>query len=102
MIVQGTTPTHAFKLPFAADLIKRVELSYVQNEKIVLSKDETAFTFDGNEITVTLSQEDTFLFDPQYFCTIELRVFAGGEKALNAKFKNVKVDKSYSKGVFTV
>lgn len=102
LIVQGTTPTHTFNLPFAASFVKSVIISYIQNEEIVFSKDETACRFNNNSIELDLSQEETFKLDPQHFCLIELRVLTTENKALKAKIKNVRVRKTYDKGVFKI
>lgn len=83
MITRGTTPYHSFIIPIAADQIKTVYITYLQNNEIIFDKDnedieikpvildtENADT-DGEEddylvaysqLTTHLTQEDTLSF----------------------------------------
>lgn len=69
----GTTPTHRIKIPFDTSLVDRVRIVYHQWGKEILRKENEDFRMEGNVLSVSLSQEDTFLFD----CTpvtLQLRV----------------------------
>lgn len=70
----GTTPTHKFVLPFDADSVQAIEITYSQNAQVVLQKDERDCTIEGNTISVTLSQEDTFAFKGDTDVEIQIRV----------------------------
>lgn len=60
---QGTTPTHIFDLPFDTGDVERLEITYEQNDKVVLQKQKNDCTLEGNEVSVKLTQEETFLFE---------------------------------------
>jgi hypothetical protein len=69
----GTTPIHRIKIPFDTSLVDRARIVYHQWGKEVLRKETEDFHMEGNVLSVSLSQEETFLFD----CTpivIQLRV----------------------------
>lgn len=83
MIVRGTTPYHSFILPLLKENIARVQVTYLQNDKIILDKTDEDITIDdivdlyenasmGEELTeeerrscqltIHLTQEDTLAF----------------------------------------
>lgn len=57
-----STPDHTFYLPFSAADIKRLKLTYEQNEKVLLEKAETDMTPEENAWNITLTQEETGMF----------------------------------------
>ena len=71
---KGTTPTHTFILPITGDTIKGVEVTYSQNQKVVLQKDIDDCTIDGNVLSVTLTQLETFEFADGMNVEIQVRV----------------------------
>jgi hypothetical protein len=72
----GTTPTHEFTIPFDVSLVDKLKITYSQNGKEVLVKYAEDCKFDGNTVSVTLSQEDTFLFKECENALIQMRVKA--------------------------
>lgn len=62
-VARGTTPTHTFNIPVDASLVEDVRIVYAQNNKEVFRKE----TFDcdkvGNQIKVTLTQDETLLLN---------------------------------------
>ena len=83
-MIQGTTPTHTFYVDKDTSLIKSVKITYAQNEKIVLVKRTPDCVINDGKIMVRLSQEDTFLFDPDKFVTILIRVLTIDDKAITS------------------
>lgn len=77
----GTTPTHTFTLPFDTEIVRAVEITYSQNGKVVLQKDERCCTLDGNTISTKLSQVDTFEFDECVNVEIQIRVLDYNDQA---------------------
>lgn len=70
----GTTPTHKFRLTFDTSFLQAARVVYMQKKVEVLRKDTEAFTFEGDTLSVTLSQEETFLFDHTAPVVMQLRV----------------------------
>jgi hypothetical protein len=59
----GTTPTHTFTLPFEKEMLADLRISYLQNKKKILTKEMEDVEINGNDINLTLTQEETFLFE---------------------------------------
>ena len=92
-MIQGTTPTHIFTVPFDVSAITTVKVSYIQLGSVVLTKNTEECTLDGNTISVTLTQEETFLFNEDRSVGIQLRVRTAGGQVLTSvpQYVNVKV-----------
>lgn len=80
----GTTPTHYFTLPFDTSLVAVAQVTYKQWGKIVLQKRTVDFKMEGNKLSVSLSQEDTFLFEASEV-KYQLRVKTTSGKTLKTK-----------------
>lgn len=82
MIIQGTTPTHSFTLPFDSADIRTARFVYSQRGELKLVKDMEDITMEGYEVSTTLTQEDTFEFDPNTKVELVLRVLTIAGEAL--------------------
>lgn len=60
-IFRGTTPKFIFTLPnsITIDDVVNTELVFTQNDEIVITKKLEDFTTSTNQLTITLTQEDT-------------------------------------------
>lgn len=74
IIIRGTTPKHDFELPYPIELIEEIRVIYGQNEKAKFVKTKGDCTFNENFFSVSLSQEETFLFIPKKNLHIEIRI----------------------------
>lgn len=63
-MIQGTTPTHEYTLPVAADQIAKLRLTYSQSGRTVLTKTEADMERSGYTWAVKLTQNETFKFKP--------------------------------------
>ena len=81
-----TTPTHIFHLPFDTSGILRLILTYSQDGKTILEKTEEEVTMDENTISVTLTQEETLLFETQPVY-IQFRIKMGESVLASKKLK---------------
>lgn len=95
----GTTPTHYFALPFDVSLIRSIEITYGQNGKVVLQKDERDCTMEGNTVSVELSQLDTFEFKGGVNVQIQLRVLDINGTVSASEIMSVSCQKCLSDGV---
>lgn len=73
-MIQGSTPTHYFELPFDVSNIKTVHINYAQDKQIIVTKTERDCMFGGNVLEVTLTQEDTLALDHSKPVEIQIRV----------------------------
>ncbi len=81
-MMQGTTPTHRFTIPFDASFVRRVRVSYSQNGTCVLIKEDPECHVEGNVIELKLSQEETLKFDEFSSVLIQVRVLTVDGDAL--------------------
>lgn len=70
---RGTTPTHTFEIPISPDDIKEIEITYQQNRKNILQKYKSDCVLGENLVSVTLTQEETFLFSENEIVKIQIR-----------------------------
>lgn len=92
-MIRGTTPTHVFTIPFDTALIKELKVVYAQDDIPLVFKKKTDCVFNERQIILSLTQEDTFLFDSEKPVELQLRVLTNDNKALNSKVKKISVGK---------
>ena len=92
-MIVGTTPTHIFNVPLLASEIAEVRVLYSQNDTLIVTKTTTDCTIQDKLISVTLTQEDTFLIDANKPVEIQIRVLTPSGDALNSIPKRVGVTK---------
>ena len=99
-MIQGTTPTHIFNLPFAASMVSSARVVYKQRDKEVLRKENDDFRIEGeNSISVDLTEEETFLFDCNHSVKLQLRVKTNAGKVLATKPIIVRVEECLDREV---
>lgn len=81
IVIRGTTPEHSFDFPYDISLVDEVRVTYGQGGKAVFTKTLRDCKVSEGKISVSLIQEETFLFIPKKTLQVEIRV----------KFKNGKV-----------
>ena len=95
-MIQGTTPTLLFNLPFSASLIKSAEIiiKYVDNYKKVLIKKELADCELGETtIGTKLTQEETLQLPAPAKALVQLRILTNDDVALATETYTVSVKK---------
>lgn len=102
MIIQGTTPTHIFKLSTSTNLIKDVMITYIQDKNIVFTKTLADTKQHDKTITVELTQEETMKFSHLLNVRIEFSVLTQNNKVIKKIFKNIPVEEVINKEVFPI
>lgn len=97
----GTTPKHTFTIPFDASLIKELKVTYAQSKKIVLEKYLDDFEVNGRELSITLTQEETFLFNEDIIVEIQARVLTLGGDVLVSDISIATADRCLDREVLT-
>lgn len=92
-MIRGTTPTHTFTLPFDTSLIKRVKITYAQDDKKFFCKETDDCVLSGNIVTTKLTQEETFLLDCKKLVQIQIRVVTTAGEVLATDEMVVTVNK---------
>ena len=73
-IMQGTTPVFSFTLPFESAQVKSFFVTFRQGGENVLEKGLTTCETGEYSLSVTLSQEESFLFDPAKPVLMQVRL----------------------------
>lgn len=99
---RGTTPTITFNLPFSVTTINNCEVYFAQNDELLLTKEESDCVLSGSTLSVTLTQNDTLLFDDEEKLQVQVRfVFTDGSVDATEVVKE-KVNKILKDGVINV
>ena len=72
-MIRGTTPTLEFVLPFDANVLTTVYVTFAQKGEIVLEKTLEDCVCGDNRITVKLTQEETLKLVGGSFTEIQIR-----------------------------
>ena len=98
-MIQGTTPTHTFTLPFDVSMIDKVRIIYSQKDQPVVTKNTEDCQLEGENVVVVLTQEDTFAFDHNEPVEIQIRMLTVGGDAIASHIKKVDCAKCLEKEV---
>lgn len=90
-MIQGTTPTHVFVLPFDVSTVARLQITYAQQGTIRLQKTEKDCAMSGNEVSVRLTQLETLAFRAGTEVQVQVRVLTPSGDALASGIASVPV-----------
>ena len=81
---RGTTPTITFETDCNCSTFEMLEIAFAQGEDVIFVKKLDDCVIDGNKIRVTLSEEDTLLFD-SHKGHVKMQIRAGiGNKRISS------------------
>lgn len=83
--MRGTTPKFVFKVNMSTDNLIKIHVLFSQNNRLILRKDESCCTMSDKEISVELTQTDTFMFDCSKAAKVQLRALTADGKAVKTK-----------------
>lgn len=98
---RGTTPTHTFTIPVDETMIKRIKIIYSQNNETVFEKELEDCSFDNDNVVVTLTQEETFMFDHGVPVKLQMRILTTGGNSLASNIRLVGVEELLDDEVLT-
>jgi hypothetical protein len=82
MIIQGTTPTHSFEVPFDTSTIKTARFVYSQDGEVICIKTGADVTISEKSVSTTLTQEDTYNFKEGPQVKLVLRILTQSGDAM--------------------
>lgn len=85
IIIRGTTPTEEFELPCSANEIKDLRIIFGQSKKGLFTKYRNECELKNNKVLVSLSQDETYLFNPNKKLYVEIRVQTYDNKIISTK-----------------
>lgn len=97
VIAQGTTPTYMITVPFDTSTLQKAQVTFTQDGRLVLKK--TDLILSGTTVSVSLTQEETFLFYAGRPAECQLRVKTAEGKARASYAINMKVRRSLDREV---
>lgn len=95
----GTTPRHTFTFPFETDLIQELKITYAQNKKTVLEKYLDDCEVGQTSVSVSLTQEETFLFSENVNVEVQVRVLTTSGDALASDIRIVTAERCLDREV---
>ena len=96
---RGTTPTHTFTIPFEQEYVSDLKITYFQNKKQVFVKDINQVKISGRDINITLTQEETYLFEAGKEVLIQVKIKTKDNTVLNSDIIKMRVDASLNNEV---
>lgn len=73
-MIRYTTPIHNFELLNLNAEIKKIRVTYAQNNKEIITKTEDDVMISDNNVLVQLTQEESALFRTGYDIQVQIRV----------------------------
>lgn len=92
-MIRGTTPTHIFTLSIDSSYLKNIRITYAQDDKIILQKEIEDCETDGFAVKVTLTQEETLMFNCKKLVQIQVRALTYSGEALACPVMQTTVGK---------
>lgn len=99
IITQGTTPEQCFELPFSTDLLEKISITYVQKEEVVLIKRLEDCQLRDNYITVSLTQQETLLLNPEEIVTVQIKLKTVNSEIMLSDDYRLLVKEAYDKEI---
>lgn len=97
---RGDTPTFQFTLPIDGSLITALNISFAQDETVLVEKSLEDVTVAGQTITVALTESETLLFSDEENVQVQLRIGMGKSRRASEIFK-VRVKGILKEGALT-
>lgn len=100
-MIRGTTPTLTFTLPFSLDGVKTCWITFAQNgsERFTVDLSNECCEWEGDQITINMTQEQTLKLKSAISVSIQLRVLTNRAEALASDVITVPVKDILKDGV---
>lgn len=85
IVIRGTTPIHEFEIPYPIEIVKNIRITYAQNKKVCFTKVKSDCVLTEGKAEVSLTQEETYSFEPTKPIMIELRIQLTNDKVLRSE-----------------
>lgn len=72
--MRGTTPKITFKIPLEKAMISKARISFKLGDKVLLAKCTSDCGIQNNEVSITLSREETLLFPDNTYIKTQLEI----------------------------
>ena len=96
---RGTTPTHEFVVDVDMTSATAIYITYKQREKVVLEKNIDDITVTDTKLMVTLSQEETLMFNINNIVEIQIRAKMDTGEAIASNIIKTSAQRILKEGV---
>lgn len=90
-MIQGTTPTHIFKISIGTETIRSLRITYCQCGQTVIEKTENDVEMRNNAITLTLTQEETLRLNPRWDVKLQVKILTFSGVVMASRIKELSV-----------
>lgn len=96
---RGTTPTHEFVVDVDMTSATAIYITYKQREKVVLEKNIDDITVTDTKLMVTLTQEETLMFNINNIVEIQIRAKMDTGEAIASNIIKTSAQRILKEGV---
>jgi hypothetical protein len=103
VIYKGTTPSFSFTLPYTIDEISKMSMVFVQQGKVIIKKVKSDFSHTNKIFIVSLTQQETNLFNSQNEVRVQLKLQLDNTKQVFISDEDTmkfEVKKIYDREIF--
>ena len=88
-----STPVHYFHMEIDVSTIERIRITYAQNGKTVLQKEDDEISWVDNVAVVKLTQRETAMFSRNNSVEIQVRVLTANGDSLFSEIRRISCEK---------
>ncbi len=96
---RGSTPTFTVNMPAHSSCFSRVTVVFVQNGKVVLTIENEDLIFNDYNLTFTLSEDQSFMFEAGHIAELQLRAVTNLGQIVVSDIKQIAVTKKYPEDI---
>lgn len=96
---RGTTPTHEFVVDVDMTSATAIYITYKQRDKVILEKNIDDITVTDTKLMVTLTQEETLMFNINNIVEIQIRAKMDTGEAIASNIIKTSAQRILKEGV---
>lgn len=93
-MIRGTTPTITYNFPFAVSSIDKIRIYFLQGKETIITKDEDDCTMADQSVSVTLTEEETYMFNAKKRVETKSRFLLSNGTVGGTKGKYIDVEET--------
>lgn len=93
-MIRGTTPTITYNFPFAVSSIDKIRIYFLQGKDTIITKDEDDCTMSDQSVSVTLTEEETYMFNAKKRVETKSRFLLSNGTVGGTKGKYIDVEET--------
>lgn len=94
-MTRGSTPTFVFTLPSDTSVYSDIDIYFAQNGSVILDVTQAALTLSGNEVSFTMTEEESLKFTASVPAEIQIRLVTKDGRIFISEIRRIAVLKRY-------